>query len=465
MSSHNDLIRGIRLKIGGVLALRNCLRYSTLWAFLLGAIVLVVRVIFVLPASVFSWTLLSGIPFVLFGLAVAVRQIPSRKVLKVLYDERNHCGGLLMAADEVDLGKWDQKIGKVSSPSVKWRAKRTFGLFAAAMTFVAISFLMPQRYVSRASAQGLDISDDVEVLQEQIETLEEEDVISQETADEFEKKLAQVWDEATGDDPVKTWESLDHLEQSLKKAAQEQAASALSQTEGLAKAETLADGLAQDGGGLSSEMLASAMGELAAMMQTMSAENEMLKSSLSSDLLEALKDGGLTAEQLKQLAEALKGCKLNLSECMGAMCAAGLIDAKMLKLCEGMGKCDGKGLMAFLCENGDCMGMGEALTVFCNKPGRGGVTRGRGDAAMTWTDGSSEEGADFKEQVLPAASLAALKESAMVGVSIGAPTIEDSEGGGASGVLKGAKSGSGEAYTHTLLPRHKGTVKRYFERE
>ena len=84
---------------------------------------------------------------------------------------------------------------------------------------------------------------------------------------------------------------------------------------------------------------------------------------------------------------------------------------------------------------------------------------------MTWSDGSNEEDTTFKAQVLPPASLAALKESMMIGVSIGAPSIEENPASSATDALNSATAGSGEAFSHTVLPRHKGVVERYFERE
>jgi hypothetical protein len=81
---------------------------------------------------------------------------------------------------------------------------------------------------------------------------------------------------------------------------------------------------------------------------------------------------------------------------------------------------------------------------------------------MTWTDGTSEKDARFKEKELPPSALAGLKESQMVGISAAAPTVENQVA--AHGALNNANQGGGSAYTQSILPRHKGAVKRYFER-
>jgi hypothetical protein len=107
------------------------------------------------------------------------------------------------------------------------------------------------------------------------------------------------------------------------------------------------------------------------------------------------------------------------------------------------------------------MSVDEATLQWCE--GKGGVDRGRGDAAMTWADGSSEKDARFKEKILPPSSVAGLNDSQLVGLSASAPTA-DTSGVAAHGALNSAASGGGSAYTQTILPRHRGAVKRYFDR-
>jgi hypothetical protein len=78
---------------------------------------------------------------------------------------------------------------------------------------------------------------------------------------------------------------------------------------------------------------------------------------------------------------------------------------------------------------------------------------------------SSEEGTTFKEQVLPQASLNALKDSQKLGITVGAPTIEGDDSLSITGTLDSAQGGDGQTFTQTVLPRHRSAVKRYFERE
>ena len=83
---------------------------------------------------------------------------------------------------------------------------------------------------------------------------------------------------------------------------------------------------------------------------------------------------------------------------------------------------------------------------------------------MTWNDGTTEEGAKFQTEALPLSNIASLEDSEIVGLSIGALSVETSSSPPKSGRLSGATAGGGSSVTQTVLPRHKGAVKRYFER-
>lgn len=98
------------------------------------------------------------------------------------------------------------------------------------------------------------------------------------------------------------------------------------------------------------------------------------------------------------------------------------------------------------------------------RPGSGGVTRGRGDAAISYGEQTSEEGFGFKEQVLPFSQLQTMRDSMLMGLSLGQPIEDLGRTPGAGGALKGNTSGGGEAAKHKVLPRHRSAVERYFSR-
>ena len=328
MRTTESLIRQLKYKIALLFILRYELFFLTILGFLLGISILVIRVIFMAPQQWILWIFFSLLPVTILAVIRALRKIPSQRSLSALFDEKNRCGGLLMASEEIDLGKWEHKLGRLDNLTLKWYCGRSLSLFTVGVLFVVISLLIPQRYINITSARPLNISEDVQTLQEQIDTLEKEKIISEEESQEFEEKLEQLRDSSSGSDPVKTWEGLDHLKENIKKPATEYADSSLSRTENLAKAETLAQGLSENPEGLDAGLLSEAMGELSTMVQGLAAGNEMFKNNLGSDLSKSAEAGTLSEEQLADLLEAIKANKMQITETLEQLANVKLIDAE-----------------------------------------------------------------------------------------------------------------------------------------
>ena len=95
-------------------------------------------------------------------------------------------------------------------------------------------------------------------------------------------------------------------------------------------------------------------------------------------------------------------------------------------------------------------------------PGRGGVTRGRGDAFLGMTGNTEGTTEAFQTQRLPPGG-APSREWARVGLSRGTPETNPVRDTGAGSA--GAE-GSGEAsWRRRLAPRHREAVKRFFSEE
>src|SRR5690606_1090757 len=218
-------------------------------------------------------------------------------------------------------------------PDLRWRGERALGVFGVAAAFVLASFLVPTRFVRPAADGGLDVSADVARLDEQVQILEEEAVLEEQEAQAVRERLEQVREEAKGQDPAKTWEALDHLADRVEQDAQEAAQEAIRETESLTETQTLAEALQNDGDQLSPEQMAEAMAALSELAQAAAAENAALQSSLSPALQQALKNGGLSKEQLAQLNQALQGRKMGIENSLSRMVDVKLIEAKLLGQC------------------------------------------------------------------------------------------------------------------------------------
>ena len=456
---HDQSIRRFIRRLALLLAFKQSLTFITIWFFIWGAVALVLRAASATPRRQLLWGSIGIAVAVIAAAAISRKRLPSRDSVRAMLDNRNDCGGLLMAGADADLGVW--LIPEITLPRLRWRNARAFGLLAASLAFVLISLLAPVRFATTSAARPMDVSREVENLSARIEALKEAQIIEEAKAEALEQKLDQLGQEASGEDPARTWEALDHLNDAVEKAAKEAAETANARQERLARAEALAEGLMAGADQLDSKTMTEAMRTLSEMMRDATKENKTLAGDLSPETLEAIKSGSLKAEHLKDISKALGQGKSALNQKLSKLSQSGMINPNSLKGGAQANRRDNSGLARFLKENAEKISVEEATLQWCE--GKGGVDRGRGDAAMTWTDGSSEKDAKFKEKVLPPSSVAGLNDSQLVGLSASAPTV-DTSGVAAHGALNSAASGGGSAYTQTVLPKHRGAVKRYFDR-
>jgi hypothetical protein len=465
-ADHDQSISRFIRRLGLLFALKQSMTFVTIWFFIWGAVALVMRAASATPRMRLLWGAIGIAVAVIAAAALSRKRLPSRDSVRAMLDNRNDCGGLLMAGADADTGAW--RIPEIALPRLRWRKARAFGLLAASFAFVLISFIAPVRFASISAARPMDVSREVENLSAQIEALKEAQIIEKAKAEALEQKLDQLSQEASGEDPAKTWEALDHLTDAVEKAAKEAAETANARQERLARAEALAEGLTESlmagGDHLDPKTMTEAMRTLGKMTQDAIKENESLADDLSPETREALKSGSLKPEHLKDISKALGAGKSSLNQKLSKLSKSGMISPNSLKGGAQGSRRDNSGLAKFLKENAEKMSVDEATLKWCEKgEWSGAPARGRGDAAMTWTDGSSEKGARFKAKVLPPSSVAGLNDSQLVGLSASAPTVSTS-GVAAHGALNSAASGGGSAFTQTILPRHRGAVRRYFDR-
>ncbi len=464
MSPFDAAVRSLRRRITAFLVLRRALVLLALWLFLWGTAVLVLRVGVGLSPLTLLWGLVAVPLVVAVAALLALRQVPGRIALCAALDRSGRCGGLLMAAEEQPLGGWERAAPAPGHLRVRWQGGRTCTVFLSALAFVAVALLLPDSLTALPPApHALEIGREADRLAEKVALLKEEKIFEPERADKLKERLDQLKQDATGANPVKTLEALDHVEKQVAQAAREAAEKAAQKTEELAQGEALAEALQKAGDSLDAGVKAEAMAELSALSKKAVGEKGAAGKHLDPGILKALKDGTLRPEQLKALAAALKAGQGDLGKLVEKLAKARLIDPELLKKCEGACKaCDAEALAKFLKEcKGKCS-VADALKKG-GRPGRGGVNEGPGAAELTFGDKTSEAGAKFKEEVLPPAELEALKKSNLLATSREAPDKEKA-GPSRPGALGGARAGGGSAQTQVILPRHRPAVERYFER-
>lgn len=437
------------------------LRWSAVWLFAWGFFCLLTRIVAHWPARRLLWGAVGLLGALVFAGWQAWRQRPAAAALRAWLDQRNQCGGLLLAAAESTFGGWE--VPPLNPPRLRWRkasAGAAWGRGALAAGFVAASLWLPVNWPGADNARALDITREAEQLKAELITLQEAGALDAAKTQMLEQQLSQVQQEASGADPAKTWEALDQLNDALGQTAREAAQQSAQQQQTLEQAAALTEALQTGASQLNEQTLTEAMQTLSSLTQE-ALQQEV--QSLPHELQQALQHGKLSAAQEQQLAQALQRKQGKLNQQLTKLAQSGLIKPGDLKQGATAGKRDNSGLAKHLAENAQKQPLRKTLGEWCEDPGKGGVSRGRADAELNFGEMAREEGAKFKEKTLPPAAVSELQRSELVGMSSAAPTVQANVT--AHGALNQTALGGGSAYTQTILPRHKGAVKRYFERK
>ena len=173
--------------------------------------------------------------------------------------------------------------------------------------------------------------------------------------------------------------------------------------------------------------------------------------------------GALTPEQMAALQSDLKSCRMKMAAKLKRLQASGMTISQLGDASSSTAGPNDSGLKAFLKANAKNLTMAD-ISALCQRPGQGGVDRGRGDAIMTWKTPSSDKGARYRDVTTPLAGVAGIEESQPLGVTLTPPSSGKTLPLVKSGVLNEAAAGGESALIHQVRPRHKGAVRRYFNR-
>ena len=466
----DDSIGRLRGRIARLLALRRAVGLLTVWGFASGTALLALR--FAAPGHeriALIAGIIGAIAAIIAGVFLTRGSVPDDSALRAMLDRDSGAGGLLMASAETDTRAWRDVVFAPPQHSLRWRAGRPVTLLCVAGIFAWSTLLIPSRFVRPRPA--LDLSADRERVEEQIATLEKEEILAVEEANVLEQQVEEITKTAEGDDPAKAWEAMDNLEESVQKTADAAVEDALQTTDSMTKLEAFAGALAEASSSLSPEELASGMQELSEAAQKAAAESKQLAANLSPELAKAAASGSMTKGQMEKLAQAAGMTKEQLQKTLESLNKAGLADQKTLRKNAALGnKADQKELAKQLKENPGS-GMGKTVDGFCSATGKdgkdggkGGVNRGPGHAPLAFDGQTEEEAKKFKEIVLPPSELGELAQSIPIATSPGDPNDPNAATSG-GGVIGSSTAGGGSAVRQPVLPRHRATVSRYFERD
>ena len=371
--------------------------------------------------------------------------------------------GLLASYGEIEMREWEEHAFSATVPTIKISYSRRPAILAMGIIFLFGSLAVPKLLPENLNRHGLDISADRNELEERIETMKEEELIEEGKAEELKRQLEEIAAGAEGEDPEKSWEALDHLSDKLDEQALEAEEETKARLEKINLVEAAANGVMKSAESETgdSELAMKGLEKLLKKLESLSPELKKMMGERGelnnmSDLKEALSKLGMTREELKRLLKKIRECES--------------VKCRMAREgCESRGKGEGEGdgismeeLKAFVEAN--CSSEEAMALMACPFPGRGGISRGRGDAEMSWKQRELDFPHAFKSEKLNDASPPTMKDSVLVGRGSGAPKTGEVDVS-APGALTDARISSRDSSGFVVQPRYRGTVKSYFERK
>ncbi len=459
-----------RLRFGQFLT--SAADWLAVYLFVLGSAVLITKLAMPEFWPNVLWLVSGAVPVAFAAWWISGRELFSRTESVALLDNRLDAGGLLMTLCEAPDELWEERLPqletlwKTSLP--QYRPVRFARQMAGPFVFVLAACLVPLREVDAAPTLKNTAGEQAtSQLQELLTELEKSDVLEEEEKQELEDEIAKLVEE-TKDTPLthEKWETVDALQERMRMRVETTAAELVTAQQALASLKNAADGDFSTLSIESMEMLSKDVLETLQKMADKGAFDNIPRD--LKDQLQRLKKNGTgsfqlpkdpteLSEMLDGLSDFLEGESKKLSElrskCKGGKCqgCAG---------CEAGCKCSGPGDVACTCPNcpnagGQCAGGGA---------GSGGITRGRGDADLTWGDESTLENTKFKDSVLPPGMLDKPRDE-VVGITIAAPETDVADSAPRSAARAATAASGDETWKGTVRPRHRSVVKRYFDKQ
>ena len=451
MSSPDPWIREYLRRFHFAQWLQRATEWSAIYLFLLGGVILVVKLV---GLSVWPSVLVltAGLP-VVWGLAWLTTKpewITAGEAVAML-DRKLNAGGLLMAIQECPDTDWADRLPQEQQ---QWRSAlpKLRPTRSGRMLFLPVVFLIATCFVPlREARPAPELIDTVgqqaaESLAEMFETLKEEELLDEQSEDTLRDEIAQLSKE-TQSAPLthEKWETVDALREQMHSritSATAQLQNALAGNDALSETQML-EGMPGDEILQMEKRLGEALGKLGTPFAG------ELPEGMKSDLQRLMQTGRLPTDSARRQAlqeELRKRLESELNKM-----------ASLQRKCQG-GACSQCG--SENCQGGQCLGQGDSNS---NKPGQGGVTRGRGDAALTFGEESELQQKKFKQVVLPPGFEKQPGETT-IGISARTPEAEPAASATRSEQRDFSATAGGTAWQRDFRPKHRSVVRQYFGR-
>jgi hypothetical protein len=473
----------------------------TFWNFAFGFLILVLRQLRYEALDFLAFSL-AGIPVCLLLTLIIVlkKQLPGEKALAAL-DSYNRAGGLLLSIAETSDKNWHNKLpAQIQIPPLQANFSKKIPVLLISVIFLLAGIKVPLIGTSRYEDPGMDLQTVAEEAVLKIETLEETETITPEEAQELKETVGKIIESADKNDPSKTFEALDQLEERLSQAAQADTQKSAAKMKEMQNLQEMAKQL-QSADPSDLESLKNAAAKLkknfsgSELAKQMAAEQ---KDAINKGLEAVGGSDAQTAQQLKKAAEELNSYiekkAAEMAQNAAKMLKVKLIDQKTMQQLLKEGKIkpvtdlndpalkDAELFMAP--SNGDSQGAaasgsgqtgqgsqgqngngGQGQNGQGESSGSGGISKGGGTAPLNYNRKSSEHDIGYKDELLPAPQALSLEDSVVIGQGIAAPQTEATDGSNQTSqphAIQDPARSTGQ--TELILPRHRNAVKNYFDR-
>lgn len=410
------------------------------------------------------WLAVIAVPVSFAAWAMARRERFTRPQAVALLDRRLGTGGMLMTLSETSDPQWEARLDAAeqswrdSLPRIRpTRFARYLTLpliFAVGACFVPLREAEPTPTLRNTAGQQA-----TRELEAVLESLDQTGVLEREEEQQLRTEIEKLAEE-TEKQPLthEKWEALDALRQRLKNRLDEAAAAVAKGREAVAMLSNAAGPQGQELSVEETERLEKHIREAMQKLMTSGeyrqalaeAPNELQRLMLQRDM-KLPQD----AEQRQQLLDQLRE---HLDEEWKQLLQASRSGEQRCEQCGGE-MTEGE------CRNGNCSGHGHGSAsgqAGGQQPGRGGTSRGPGEAPLNQTGQTDDDARKFREVVLPPGFLDETKDEVLGSVRT-APEVNPADAA-VRGPLRNQDPATGrETWKRTLRPRHRDVVRRYFD--
>lgn len=406
---------------------------------LAGTVTVVCRMFFPGAGPVLPWLWLAPLLTALPVLVVCVRRAYRPGEVAALADWLGGGQGILLSVLETNDPAWiastlHENAAKFALP--RFELRRTLATLLPAVAFLAVALLLPQRIPAYPANAALaeDIAADLEAA---VAALKQQDLITPVEEQRLEEEIERLRKGAEQRVDASTWEAADALREQVVAGLSEKQQAVKWAEESLSRYAAAV----QAGGSGESDPNAQAA-ELTKALEKLAQSG--LLSGASGKLRGLLQSGKLPTDPA-----ALRELAASLAELLAA--TNGKFVAGLGQLGKEFGKFDPAEFPVGNAPGADGDG----------NPGRGGVNRGRGDAALTWGKESALFDR-FKSQPLPPGAARSPDDWAPVVSMPGAP--QESAVSSARSAARQYDANAGQAaWRRSLAPRHQAAVRKYFD--